>query len=297
MKEADPGPWTSIDTVAVTVLLAMAALLGWRTDAIGPTVDEPLHLVRGLAWWWTDSTRLSFAHPPLANLLQAAPAWFVEPIDLTSLRGWDDANHAMIATQLVETHYDEFRPLLMAGRRVTSALGVGLALAVYTWTSWRFGRKIGLVALLMVAFNPTVLAHAQLVTTDLPVTLAIFVVTAAFVEYLRADATNRLAGALSLAVFAVAVAVALCTKFTALALVPLFAIIGVVWAIRGWGRFAQPRRWRRLGRLGLEIATVAGVSLVGLAAVYRFEDVGLTMAEVLAHPEPQLWLTRRFDHG
>lgn len=295
MTRPDPGKGNPIDAAAAVVIVGMVALLGWRTELIGPTVDEPLHLVRGLAWWWTDSTRLSFAHPPLANVLQAFPAWFADPIDLTALRGWGDANHAQVAAHLVEDHYDVVRPLLVAGRRVTMALGVVLALAVYVWTSWRFGRRVGLVALLMVAFNPTVLAHAQLVTTDLPVTLAIFGVTATFVEYLWAE--RPLARRVSLAGFAVAVAVALCTKFTALALIPVLGAAGLVWAAQGWGRFADGTPGRRLARLGAEIGAVAVVGLVGVAASYRFEEVGLSVAQILAHPEPQCWLTIRFDQG
>ena len=47
------------DALAALMLIAMVGLLWWRADEIGPTVDEPFHLVRGLAWWWADSTRLS----------------------------------------------------------------------------------------------------------------------------------------------------------------------------------------------------------------------------------------------
>jgi 4-amino-4-deoxy-L-arabinose transferase-like glycosyltransferase len=293
MKEGSNPSYTR---VAVALILGMMALLLWRADTIGPTVDEPFHLVRGLAWWLTDSTRLSYAHPPLVNLLQAAPAIWLSPnLDMTSLPGWADGDHIEMATHLFMHQYDSVRPLLFAGRLVNSLLAVLCAVLIYAWISRRMGGAVGLVALVLVAYNPTFLAHAQLLTTDLPVTLAILAVAFGFVEYLAPRDLSAGRKRWGLAVFAVAVAGAMGTKFTTLALVPLLLGIGTTWAVRGWGRF-HGLDWRGGLRAVLgDIVIVTALSLLVVAALYRFEEVGLTVTEILNHPEPQCYLTDDFD--
>ena len=104
------GPTWRHDGVAALLIVCVAAMLLWRADQIGPTVDEPFHLIRGLAWWWTDSTKLSYAHPPLANLLQALPAALGHaPVELTTLPGWTTSDHAAMAEELFARDYETIR--------------------------------------------------------------------------------------------------------------------------------------------------------------------------------------------
>jgi hypothetical protein len=288
------------DAIAALVLLCMGALLLWRHDQIGPTVDEPFHLVRGLSWWWSGSAKLSFAHPPLANVLMTAPVAAVfPPIDFTAVPGWDTSDHATMAKVLVAERYDEIRPMMLVARLGSVVFGVALAGAVYVWTSRRLGALVGLVALAMVAFNPTILAHAQLVTTDLPVALTVFLSVATFIDYLKprpevAGRTGRLwLGTLA---FGLAVGAALITKFTALTFIPFFGIVGAVWALRGWGRFTQTQRRARVWAVGRDIALVAVIGILVVGAAYRFEDTFWTMDAIRAAPEPQCHLTEEFGN-
>ena len=284
------------DLAAALVLLAMGALLLWRSGDIGPTVDEPFHVVRGLSWWWTGTGKLSYAHPPLANVLMTAPAAALfEPIDFTAAPGWDTADHGRIAGWAFTRHYDQLRPMMMVARLGSVVLGVVLAGAVYLWTSRRLGAWIGLAAVVLVAFNPTILAHAQLVTTDLPVALTVFLSVAAFIDYLKprpgvpATVWRRW---LTLAAFGAAVGAALITKFTALTFVPFFGVVGLVWAWFGWGRFTAGTRGRRLLGLAGDIGVVALISVFMVCAIYRFEDVFWTVDAIRAAPEPQCYLTQ-----
>ena len=298
------GPTWRHDGVAALLIVCVAAMLLWRADQIGPTVDEPFHLIRGLAWWWTDSTKLSYAHPPLANLLQALPAALGHaPVELTTLPGWTTSDHAAMAEELFARDYETIRPMLMLGRLVTSALTVLFAAAVYLWTSRRLGAWVGLLALVLVGFNPTVLAHGQLFTTDLPVTFAIFGVFATFVDYLSPRRSGRAWPFVNLVVFALCMAAALGTKFTSVGLIPVLGITGIVWAALGWGRFSgrdagaglpPPPLGVRLLRVASEMVFVAALCLLAIAALYRFQDMFLTPAQMLALPEPQCHLTDDF---
>lgn len=294
MRVDDAVDWRH-DALAAAAILLVIPLLLLNLSSVGPTVDEPFHLVRGLAWWWTDSTKLSYAHPPLANLLQALPAVLIsDPIDLTRLTGWEDANHAHMAETLFATRYPTVRPMLHLGRLVTMGFMVAMCLGTYLWTSRRLGGWIGLATLLLIAFNPTVLAHAQLLTTDLPVAAILLLAGATFVDYLSPRRPRAWRSWLNLGVFALAMGAALITKFTAVSMVPLFAVVGGVWAWQGWGRFRNPSRGRRLLRVAAEIGVVAAVGIVLIGAIYRFEAFGLSFDEIRARPEPQCHLTEPY---
>lgn len=297
-REPSKAGWQH-DALAALVLLAMAALLLWRHGDIGPTVDEPFHLVRGLSWWWTGTAKLSYAHPPLANVLMAAPAALMyPPIDLTAVPGWDVSDHSSIAHRITTEHYELVRPMLMAARRASVAVGITAAAAVYLWTSRRIEPWVGLVALGLLAFNPTFLAHAQLVTTDLPVAFTVFLSVATFIDYLKPRTTGAAHGGrawLGLMAFALAVGFALITKFTALTFVPFFAVIGLYWAWRGWGRFTQATRGRRLWVVARDMLVVAVVAILVVDVMYRFEGTFLTVDAIRAAPEPQCYITEDWD--
>lgn len=285
------------DQIAVVLLILCAVFLRLYADDIGPTVDEPYHLIRGLAWWWTDSTHLSYAHPPLANLLQAAPgAWMHEPVDLTTFPGWESGDHSRVVTHLVRTDYPLFRSIMMAGRVVSTALTLLLAAITFVWTSRRVGGVAGLAALSLLAFNPTVLAHGQITTTDLPVALASLGVALTFADYLKPPGDEPWRRWSTLAWFTAAMSAALCTKFTALALVPVLGLLGLVWASAGWGRFRDAGGLLRRVLTVLGDMTVVGlVAVVAVGAIYRFQDWGLTLDQMEALPEPQCSLTKKFS--
>ena len=62
------------------ILAAQALLLAEAALSDSPVVDEPMHVTRGLVFWATGDTRLSVAHPPLANVLQAIPGALISGI-------------------------------------------------------------------------------------------------------------------------------------------------------------------------------------------------------------------------
>lgn len=294
MTEPQTTNWR-FDAAAAGLLFILVSCLLWKIAAIGPTVDEPFHLSRGLAWWWTDSTKMSYAHPPLANVLQTLPAAALPPpIALESLPGWDDANHAQFSEYLFAKKYNVIRPLLMAGRVVTVGLSVLFGAFIYFWTSRRFSEWLGLIALALYITNPTILAHSQLVTTDLPVSFAMFGVVATFVDYLSPLKDSPSKRWVNLAIFASVFGLASATKFTTVALIPILGVIGIMWAWMGNGRFAAGRRPINIARVCGEMVGVAVVTIVIIGAMYRFQHVGLTMAEVLARPEPEVYLTEEF---
>lgn len=114
-------------------------------------------------------------------------------------------------------------------RMVSIVLGVFLVLAVY--------RTGGILAAILVALEPTVLAHSHLVTTDIAATLFIYLAFQAWMRLLKNGRT------LDVPLLGMAVGYALASKMTALPY--LFVAFAVSWWMRRPRRGASwiIRRW------------------------------------------------------
>ena len=266
----------------------MAALLVHAAVAQSPTMDEPNHLTRGLAYLTTGDSKLSYAHPPLANVLQALPAWLIgDPVDFESMKGWKDGSVDGLARPWFRSHYEAARKGVVAGRMVTAAITLLLGLYLYRF-ALRFGRLRALLTLALFATHPLFFAHGSLVTTDMPVTALMTVAICEFVRWVQSRSRLRFA------TMALATGAAIATKFSALALVPILGGVGVVIALRGGGPWAgRPLGWRLL-LLGRDFVLVALVAVVVVNASYGFQRTFWTVEETLSAPEPSNWITRRW---
>jgi len=157
----------------ILLLLLMFAQLAFGSRQLSLTSDEPAHLGGGYTYLVSGETWQvpSRGHPPLINAWEALPVVLGAPhIPVRSLPNW--------GTIALPPYFRALLPLLgpverleVAGRVPVMLLGVLLGGLVFRWGADLFGYKGGLLALALMAFDPTMLAHAQLATTDLGVTL------------------------------------------------------------------------------------------------------------------------------
>ena len=240
---------------ALLVLCLFAqAMVHARSASI--TFDEGPHLAVGYATLRTGDLRLQpvHIHPPLANVLSAAPLLLQSDLpDPCAVGGWEIASLSAV-TDAVVWQYPHPRRLAIAARFPIILMTLLLGAIVYRWASDLFGSRAGLVALALYAFDPNIIAHGSLVTTDMAVALwgtATLFLTA---RCLRSPRWATWAGA------GVALGLALASKVSALSLVP---VVGMLWLL---GPRSLP--WRR--RL---LVTAGGLTLAALVlwAVYGFE--------------------------
>lgn len=268
--------WLVHATAALVLLIQALLLVGSSRDA-SPTIDEPQHIGRGLSYWWsgdsfwTADTRLSYAHPPVANALQALPTVLgpSEPIDLRGAEGWERANQIELVEEIT-SEYASARQWIMDGRMVTVGFTLLLGLSVYLF-GLRYGHGTALASLVLYALHLGVLGHGNQLTTDMPAAATMFFAVLAFLRYLerRGVGWALLAGA--------AVGLAITTKYSALMLPPLLFAFALVRAVRE-GR----RAVLLLLRDGL-LATVP--LLLVINAAYRFQDTGWTVERLLETPD------------
>ncbi len=270
----------------------MLPLLEAGVEDNSPTSDEWHHFIRGLSFWATGDSRLSYAHPPLANAIAGIPFLFDDELfDLTTLPAWKSGSTSAIYTEYTSQDYAHAREQLVRGRRMMFVFPLLLVCYCYWFCLREFGWTTAAAASSLLAFNPNVLAHGSLVTTDLPAALGYLVAAGEFARYLRGPPSSW-----RLLTMALAVGLAVLFKHSGILIIPGLVGLGLIAALAGWGVFAEGSRRQRLGRYAGHIgATILIVAFV-VNAGYRFQSTGMRIDEILAKPEPQYWVSRPYEH-
>jgi hypothetical protein len=221
------------------LLAALAAQAFFSSRIKTATFDEPAHIGAGLSYLKTGDFKVNLQHPPLLKELAALPlvligARFPVPPDV-----WDDV------TTPPQGHFqwvlgDEVLFQNGADRVLFWSrlpfLGLTLLLG---WLLFRWGRRLvgGTAAasgLLLFALDPTIVAHGPLVTTDVGFAALGLLFLYALWHYLNHRSARRLLWC------GLALGAALATKFSALLLLPVAAVL-VFWAGR-WIPASVPLR-------------------------------------------------------
>lgn len=265
---------------AALLLMAMTVLLFTSMRNESPTTDEPMHLTRGVAFYWGRGAPLSWAHPPLGNAFAALPIALRENIDVTSIPGYANADTERVAEVLLGSDYPQRRGWFSMARSMIAVLTVLLGAYLYLFGRALFGPMTALIGVFFYALHPTLVAHGRLVTTDMPVTFAMVIGVGEFVLYLAGKARwHAFTGALM-------VGIAFATKYTAALLVPTLLALGAAYALLRAGRFTGLGRARALLHIA-QLAVLFGVvSLLIINAAYGFSDTCMRVDTLLARAEP-----------
>ncbi|MEM7139180.1 MAG: hypothetical protein AAF500_21585 [Myxococcota bacterium] len=260
---------------ALVIILALsfgAVRAGWDDQSV--TKDEWPHLVRGLAYWNTADPRLSFAHPPLPNAAAALPAHLGFDTDISQLPGWERGNNRKVADALLLTDYGDLRERLFRARAVMFGFLALLVAYVFAFLRRHVGMVAAVAGALCVGLNPTFLAHARLVTTDLPVTTFAVIAAGESISFAVGRRWWRLATA------ALALAACALSKHSGLGVVAICVLVTSLMLLAGpWlGRTEGVRA--RVKSVLVFGATAGLVLVVAVLVAYRFDGVGHTVDEI-----------------
>jgi hypothetical protein len=234
--------------VAAVVLLAVFVLLEIGSHQhMTLTTDEATHYAYGWQIVNFDAKRFDDSKMPF-SALNALPR------KLTGALAPGSARHTLQSIEFA--------------RYVTVAGAVLLGWLVFRWAGALYGPAAGVLALTLFVFDPNILAHGGLVTTDLYAALMIALSVWSFQRFLnhRGPGAWRAAAA-SAALFALAQL----AKYTSAYLVPILLLIAL--------GHAAPELWRllRAGRLGALArwgARASGVAALYLAAFLVIVNAG-----------------------
>jgi len=168
---------------------------------------------------------------------------------------------------------------LLTRARIAASLFT-FALAIFLFAAgWEmFGPPVGLLALALFTFEPTLLAHGALVTTDMGVACFSFAAVYAFYRYLKHP------GWLRLALCGLAVGLAMSAKISGVLVLPALVLIAL-WEIAALpsGRAGRARGAGSLLRAVLVICSIGYVVLWGFYTFrYAARPGGLAFAPPLA---------------
>ncbi|MET0554743.1 MAG: phospholipid carrier-dependent glycosyltransferase [Vicinamibacteria bacterium] len=256
--------------LALYLALALASMRG-KTS----TFDECAHLPAAYTHLALRDFRLSPDHPPLAKLVAAAPLLWtgvhVKPDDdaWRQRRQWEFGKRFLYRWNDADT-------LFRRSRTAVALLACALAAGVFAWTRRHWGLAAGTLALFLCVLSPDVLAHGQIVSTDLGAALFVFLSVAAFERVTERATWGRLLAA------GAAFGAALATKFSALVLLPvlgLLAVASVFWrepivmaltGVRATQRDPADRRGR-VGDVALLLAGLVAAGWFVIWASYLFQ--------------------------
>jgi Dolichyl-phosphate-mannose-protein mannosyltransferase len=188
------GPGLARRALYVGLALAFPvvfAVQGWFfIQANSQTFDEAVHLTAGYSYWTTGDFRLNREHPPFIKLLCALPVYLYYrlPFEPDS-QLWQEAAQGEDRAQWWISRDFLYRPgvpahdVLALGRLPNLLLGTMLIGLIGWWSHRLWGPRAALLAMALSAFEPNLVANAGLVTTDLGVTLFMFLTLYLLWEY------------------------------------------------------------------------------------------------------------------
>jgi hypothetical protein len=285
----------------LALALGLALFVGLAVDGMrrsSATYDEPPHLSAAWTQVRLHDYRLSPDHPPLAHALAALPLLFLDVRMDEADEAWRTHSIWRFARRWLY-HWNDAGPLLFWGRLPIVLLAAALAAAVFLWTRARFGPAAGFVALFLAVLSPDLLAHGQLVTTDLGAAAAMFFAVVAFDAALQ-----RLTPARAV-VAGLALGAALATKLSALGLGPILLALAVARAADRRPltvRFGREReletRGARAAALALLLFALLPVALFVIWAAYGFQrSFGADPSLAASFPWDALQASHPFVHG
>jgi hypothetical protein len=243
-----------------------ALLLAYAAAENSATFDEPSHLAAGVAYWWRGDFSIYCLSPPLLRLWAAAPAVLAgaqapdtAPVLQVILAG----RHWPYADMFVSANLQRFEVLLMLARWGMIPLSCLAAWITYRWASSLYGPLAGAAACALYCFNPSILAHGALVTTDVGTATAILAAAWLWWRWCRSPSWIRWAW-----VCVALVAAHLC-KFTAVLLWPMMLVMAIPFVILQRGRNGR--------RVLAAWAGAGAVTLLLLNAVYGFRGTARAM--------------------
>ena len=250
-------------------------------------VDEGMHLASGYTILRTGDYRMVEEHPPFVKLWTALPLLFVPDLsDPRKLPAWEEApnrpDESLALLSVAREVITSYRPvdcLIFPARAMAGLLALILGAVVYRWAADLGGKWGGLLAFLLLALDPNILAHSAVVGTDLGAATMIAASLFLFARWLRQPTTPRLVTT------GIVSGLALGTKTSAILILPTVFLIGIL---------VYPRRWPVL--LGL-----LGIAGLTLWALYRFEVGCIPGTGILcpasSHAIPFLRLRRHMTDG
>ncbi len=205
--------------IAAFIILASGLLMFSSAQQESATYDEAGRIAGGYSivkfqdgrlWWET----------PLVKTLSAIPLLIIQPNFSRHPTIWS----ALPDMWLMGGHFfyklgNDPEIMLTLARTAPIIITIILLSCIYWWSKKIMGAGWALLALVLLAFSPTILAHGHYVVNDVPGTLGVLITIIAYTYYLNNPTTKNLA------LSGLALGIAEISKISNLLLLPYLALI------------------------------------------------------------------------
>jgi len=259
--------WPRLTAAALLLVLAtQVALSTWQQS---PSWDEGDHIFAGYMNWKAGEYDLNPEHPPLVKLIATLP---LLPLDLKvspRTRHSFKTEAYMGGRELLFRndpryggHYSA-DTLLFRVHMAALVFAIVLGLLLFLATSEMFSATAGVIALAIFVFDPSVLAHAPFVATDIGAACGFFAAVYTLYRLVKRPTLTRAT------ICGLAVGLALTTKHSTVLLLPIFLLL-LSGELFGRWRSQQPFPRQISLKLTAGITIIAAIALFVLWSVYSF---------------------------
>lgn len=255
MTKGDAGwiwqRWATIGFLLLSLILVITSL-----SRNSVTIDEPVHALTGYSIIRTGDLRLVEDHPPLLEM------WMGLPLALDprlpppyTLPGWDlqDRRAFGYDAQWMEPPIDRW---LIPARFMVLHFLVLLCAVLYRWCEELCGASMALVVVVLLAFDPNIIAQTGLATLDVGVTTLSFATLFSLYRMIKRANIYRLCSG------GFVLGLAIASKISALPLIPIAFI---------WLLISRYRKKRQLKNLIIWGGIYFGVAFFTLWATHLFQ--------------------------
>jgi 4-amino-4-deoxy-L-arabinose transferase-like glycosyltransferase len=234
------------------------------------TYDEGFHLFAAWRYAQCADFGINSEHPPMMKLVAGEAVKLAGYKPPAGQCGADPTTKDYGYAQGVDYLYhqgNDADAVLYTARRAVTVFPLALALLTFFFARRLFGYWAGVVALLMVAFDPNVLAHGPMLTTDTALCACLVGTVFAVYCYLARPAGWRLL------LCGVGFGCTLAAKHSGILVLPITALLFIL----SWlhiSRTTDSRRIRPLAKLAAAWLVMAAIGLAVLWAFYGFRFSG-----------------------
>ena len=264
MESSRKNIWVAGGVLSLLIVLLLQLALSVRQNSI--TWDEDDHIYAGYMSWKRGDFGLNPEHPPLVKMLAAVPLLNL-PLNMPVLQNRNFKREAFLGGKdfLFKNDADK---MLFRARMAAALLTLLLAVLVFLAGKEMFGIGAAFIALILLVFDPNLLAHGAVVGTDVGLSCFMFVSIYAFYRYVKVPSVWRLV------VAGLATGLALASKHTAILVFPMLLLLGMFEVLRSGsdaetGVASLPRGKRTL-RLAMALVAVSAIAVTVLWASYGF---------------------------
>jgi hypothetical protein len=256
------SPSRYVPVGAFILVLILIGQLAYSVSHESLSWDEGNHIFAGYMSWKGDYG-MNPEHPPLAKAVATLPLLFMK-LNVPPLQNRFFKHESSFDGR--DLIYGNDAPkIIFRVRMAAMAFTILLALFLFAAAREMFGDVPALAALVFFVFEPNILAHGALVTTDMGITCFFFTSVYAFYRYIKNPTMLRIVLA------GLAAGVGLAVKHSGLFIFPTLALLALTEVIRNPQVGAKVEaRTRKLVRLSVALAAIGGIAFAVLWSAYGF---------------------------